>query len=162
VDHHREQPNTVPPRRESPLSEFLSKLLDDAIRIPGTKIGFGLDSIVGLVPGVGDLIGSSLSTVILVDALRMRVPIPILAQMAWNLLFDAALGLVPFVGDLADVTHRANRKNLKLLRASIEAEAPQTSARRYLLVGGLIVAAVLSLVIGAAGLGLWLLSQIVG
>jgi hypothetical protein len=56
------------------------------------------------------------------EAVRARVPVPVLARMAWNLLLDAVLGLVPFVGDLVDVAHRANRRNYRLLTAAVAAD----------------------------------------
>ena len=103
------------------LSRRLAFLLDDLVRIPGTRRGVGLDALIGLVPGIGDVVGSGLSGAIMFEAVRARVPIPVLARMAWNLLLDAALGLLPFVGDLADVAHRANRRNYLLLERSVAA-----------------------------------------
>jgi hypothetical protein len=95
--------------------------MDDLVKIPGTRQGVGLDALIGLLPGIGDLVGSGLSGAIMFEAVRARVPIPVLARMAWNLLLDAALGLVPFVGDLADVAHRANRRNYRLLVQAVAA-----------------------------------------
>jgi len=96
--------------------------MDDLVTVPGTRFGIGLDAVIGLVPGVGDLLGSTLSGLIVVDAVRCRVPVPVLARMGWNLVVDALLGLVPGIGDLLDVAHRANRKNLRLLERSIAAD----------------------------------------
>ena len=95
--------------------------MDDLVRIPGTRQGVGLDAVVGLIPGFGDLLGSGISGAIMFDAVRARVPVPVLARMAWNLLIDALLGLVPFVGDFIDVAHRANRRNYRLLEAAVAA-----------------------------------------
>ena len=103
------------------VSRRLAILLDDLVRIPGTKQGVGLDALLGLVPGFGDLLGSGISGAIMFDAVRARVPVPLLAQMAWNLLLDAALGLVPLVGDVADVAHRANVRNYRLLEKAVAA-----------------------------------------
>ncbi|MBS43433.1 MAG: hypothetical protein CMH83_09785 [Nocardioides sp.] len=99
-------------------------MLDDAVRIPGTDRGIGLDAVIGLLPGIGDVAGSALSAVVVSDAIRQRVPVPVLARMGWNLLVDAGLGLVPLAGDVADVLHRANRKNVILLRETLEARPP--------------------------------------
>ena len=93
--------------------------MDDLVTIPGTRIGLGLDAVLGLLPGAGDILGSGMSAAIMYDAARRRVPLLVLARMAWNMLLDAALGLVPVVGDAADVAHRANRKNSRLLQASL-------------------------------------------
>ncbi len=93
--------------------------MDDAVTVPGTTIGIGLDSVIGLVPGVGDLAGSAISGIIVYDAVQARVPVPTLARMGWNLLLDAFLGLIPVAGDLADVAHRASRKNVRLLEEAV-------------------------------------------
>jgi hypothetical protein len=103
------------------LSRRLAVVMDDLVRIPGTRQGVGLDALLGLVPGLGDLLGSGISGAILFDAVRARVPVPVLARMAWNLLLDAVLGLVPLVGDLLDVAHRANVRNYRLLERAVAA-----------------------------------------
>lgn len=108
------------PAADLALSRKAARLLDDLVKVPGTDVGIGADAVIGLVPGVGDLLGSTLSGVIVYDAVRCRVPVPTLARMGWNLLVDAGLGLVPVGGDLLDVAHRANRKNLRLLEAELE------------------------------------------
>ncbi len=121
--------------------------MDDAVTVPGTQIGLGLDAVIGLVPGVGDLAGSAISGVIVYDAVRCRVPVPVLGRMGWNLLLDAGLGLLPVAGDLADVAHRANRKNFRLLEAAVAAEPdPRPPGPGYLLAAAGLV--VLPLVLG--------------
>lgn len=142
------------PRR----SRMLARIMDDAVRIPGTRHGVGLDVLVGLVPGVGDLAGSAVSGVILYDAVRCHVPVPVLARMGRNVLVDALLGVVPLVGDAADVVHRANRKNVRLLEESLAARPvgrpvpPATPG--YLAAAALLVVAplVVALVIGVVAL----------
>jgi Domain of unknown function (DUF4112) len=126
---------TPPPQPDRlRLSRKLAVLMDDLVRIPGTRRGVGLDALIGLVPGIGDLVGSGLSAAIMLEAVRNRVPIPVLARMAWNLLLDAALGLVPFVGDLVDVAHRANRRNYRLLERAVAANPdPGPPSAGYLL-----------------------------
>jgi hypothetical protein len=123
--------------------------MDDLVTVPGTRIGLGLDALIGLLPGIGDVIGSTLSGVILYDAIRLRVPVPVLARMGWNLLVDAVLGLVPGVGDLLDVAHRANRKNLRLLeRALAEQTVRRPPTPGYLLAA--VALAVVPLLVGLA------------
>ena len=108
--------------------------MDDLIRIPGTRLGLGLDALIGLVPGVGDILGSGLSGAIMYEAVKSRVPVSVLARMAWNLVLDALLGLVPGVGDLADVAHRANRRNYRLLETAVAANPdPDPPTIGYLL-----------------------------
>ena len=90
-------------------------LLDSAFRVPGTNIRFGLDAIIGLIPGLGDLSAPVFAAVLLVTGFRMRVPAVVQARMVINAATDMLLGLVPFVGDLADVAWKANLRNLALL-----------------------------------------------
>lgn len=129
---------------EIAMSRALARFSDDLVKIPGTNVGIGADAVVGLIPGVGDLIGTGLSSAIMVDAVRQRVPIPVLARMGWNLLVDTGLGFVPVVGDAADVVHRANRKNYRLLEQCVaEGRHVDVSAKGYL---GLAVATVFGFV----------------
>jgi hypothetical protein len=108
--------------------------MDDLVRVPGTRQGVGLDALIGLVPGLGDLVGSGISGAIMFDAVRARVPVPVLARMAWNLLLDALLGLVPLAGDLLDVAHRANVRNYRLLERAVAADPdPDPPTAGYLL-----------------------------
>jgi hypothetical protein len=144
------------------LSRQLAKVMDDAVTVPGTRIGVGLDAVIGLVPGIGDLVGSALSGVIVRDAVRARVPMVVLARMGLNLLLDALLGLVPGVGDLLDVAHRANRKNLRLLLREVEREPlrePPTPAY----VAGAVALMLVPVLAGIAVtvLGIWLLWRLV-
>lgn len=130
------------------MSRNLARVTDDLVRIPGTNFGIGLDAMVGLVPGIGDVVGTGLSAAIMADAVRQRVPLHILARMGWNVLVDALLGFVPVVGDAADVLHRANRKNYRLLeRCVAEDKHVDASVRTY-------VALAVSMVIGFIGVAL--------
>jgi hypothetical protein len=90
-------------------------LLDNAFRVPGTQIRFGLDPILGLVPGIGDLATPFLSVLILVHGARVRVPKIVLARMVLNALIDFAVGAVPVLGDLFDFAWKSNEWNLALL-----------------------------------------------
>lgn len=109
-----------PPADRLRFSRRLAVLLDDLVPIPGTRQAIGADAVIGLVPGIGDLVGSGLSGAVMIDAVRMHAPIPTLARMGLNVVVDALLGLVPFAGDLLDLAHRANRKNYRLLLAAVE------------------------------------------
>jgi hypothetical protein len=90
-------------------------LLDSAFRVPGTNIRFGVDAIIGLVPGLGDLSAPVFAAVLLVSSFRMRVPAVVQARMVFNAAIDMLLGLVPLLGDLVDVAWKANLRNLALL-----------------------------------------------
>jgi hypothetical protein len=93
----------------------LARLMDTALRIPGTRFSFGADSIMGLVPGVGDFAGAAISLYIVNEARRLGVPNDKLFKMLVNIGFDAAAGSVPLVGDLFDVYFKSNRRNLDLV-----------------------------------------------
>jgi len=93
----------------------LARLLDTALRIPGTRFSFGADSIIGLVPGIGDFAGAAISLYIVNEARRLGVPNDKLFRMLVNIGFDAAAGSVPLVGDLFDVYFKSNRRNLDLV-----------------------------------------------
>jgi hypothetical protein len=90
-------------------------LLDNAFRVPGTQIRFGLDPILGLFPGIGDLATPVLSVLILVHGARVRVPKIVLARMVLNALIDFVVGAVPVLGDLFDFGWKSNVWNLALL-----------------------------------------------
>ena len=99
------------------ISKRLARLawvLDSAIRLPG---GFrvGLDGIIGLIPGIGDLAGAVLSSYIVVEAARLKVPFRVLARMAMNILIELVVGIVPIVGDMFDFAFKANLRNARLL-----------------------------------------------
>ena len=90
-------------------------LLDSAFRIPGTGIRFGLDAIVGLIPGVGDISTPAFAVLILLHAVRMRLPVIVQARMVLNAGIDMLIGLVPVLGDIVDIGWKANLRNLALL-----------------------------------------------
>ncbi len=136
-------------------------MLDDLFTIPGTNIGIGLDALLGLVPGFGDAAGAALSSIIMVQAVQHGVPLPVMARMGVNVAIDAAIGIVPMVGDIGDVAYRANRKNLRLLEAAVlDPDFERESSVRYLLGAGLIVLGSIAVLIGAGALALWLLSRL--
>lgn len=99
-------------------------LLDSAFRIPGTRIRFGLDAIVGLVPGLGDISTPAFAALLLVQAVRMRLPVVVQARMVLNAAFDMLIGLVPILGDAADIGWKANLRNLALLERHARPGAP--------------------------------------
>ena len=96
--------------------DSLSRLLDIAFTVPGTNIRFGAESIMRLVPGIGDAAASALSCLILYEAHRLGVPRRVMIRMAGNVAIEAAAGAVPVIGDLFDVAFRANRRNVQILR----------------------------------------------
>lgn len=101
----------------------LARLLDSRFRVPGTRLRFGLDPLLGLVPGVGDLVSAALSLDTLLAARRLDVPRGIQGRMVMNLAADLLLGSLPLVGDLFDFVFRANRRNLALLERHLAKRA---------------------------------------
>jgi len=104
--------------------ERLATLLDDRYVIPGTNFRFGLDAVIGLLPGVGDLAGAALSSYIVLESRRLGVPKRVLLKMAKNVAVDAAFGAVPIIGDLADIQWKANRRNVHLVIEHLRGKAP--------------------------------------
>lgn len=93
----------------------LSQLMDNAFTLPGTNIRFGLDSIIGLVPFLGDTLGLAISGYIVSVAHKVGAPWHIKARMSWNIFIDWLIGIVPFIGDIFDIGWKANTKNVALL-----------------------------------------------
>ena len=95
--------------------DLLAHLLDDWFRLPGTSIRFGLDGIVGLIPGLGDVLAGLASCIIIVAAWFRGVPYVGLLRMVVNLAIEVMIGAIPFIGDAFDIAWRANRRNYALM-----------------------------------------------
>ncbi len=105
----------------------LEILLDEAFRVPGTQLRFGLDGIIGLVPGLGDVLAGLLSLVIPVAAWVRGVPYVTLLRMAANLGIGVLVGTIPLFGDIFDIAFKANRRNYRLLTRHLAAPRRHTS-----------------------------------
>lgn len=116
-----------------------ARLFDSQFRIPGTRVTFGLDPILGLIPGVGDIVGPVFGLVVIAHAWRMRVPKVVIARMIVNAGIDAALGVVPLLGDAVDVFWKANQANVRLLEQHVF-ERRAAGAGDYVFVIGVAVA----------------------
>jgi hypothetical protein len=99
--------------------EALADWLDSRWRLPGTNFRFGLDSVVGLIPGAGDAVMSAVSGWIVIEALRAGARKRTIARMLGNIGIDFAVGAVPLVGDLFDASFKANRRNVSLLTRAL-------------------------------------------
>lgn len=97
----------------------MARLMDSEFRFPGTRWRFGLDAVIGLVPGVGDTVSAALSLWIIAEARRLGVPSGILRKMLLNLGVDAVAGTVPILGDVFDAGYKANLRNLALLERAL-------------------------------------------
>jgi hypothetical protein len=121
---------------------WLKRVLDEAFRVPGTKLRFGWDALIGMIPWVGDVVTALFGCAIIVQAHQMRVPRVIQLRMLINIAIDVLVGIVPFVGDVADVFWKSNSKNFVLLeRHAGAAVAP--SRADWIFVTGIVAAIVL-------------------
>lgn len=125
-------------------------ILDAAFRIPGTQRRFGIDPLLGLVPGAGDALGAGMGGYLLWLAARAGAPAPVLLRMFGNLAVDALVGAVPLLGDLFDAGWKANLRNVRILEHYL-ADPQRTTVTSYLLL------ALLLLGVAAIGVGaIWL------
>lgn len=134
----------------------LSYLLDNSIPIPLTRYRIGLDPLLGLIPGGGDVVGAILSAYIVFEAARFGLPKETLIQMLGNLVTDATLGSLPFIGDLFDATWKANSRNLALLEAHARNPFPQPGANKGFIV--LLIALLVLIVVGVGAIAALLVS----
>ena len=101
--------------------DALATLLDTAFIVPGTNIRFGVDAMIGLIPGIGDVITTAMSLYIVREARALGVPHHLIVRMLGNVALDGIVGAVPLLGDVFDVMWRANRRNIALLRNHLRA-----------------------------------------
>jgi hypothetical protein len=157
------EPEIIPPRRagtgelqglDDETLALLASLLDDMFRIPGTAIRFGLDPLIGLIPGIGDLISGLASFLIILAAWQRRLPRATVARMMVNVAIDTLVGAIPIAGDAFDLAWKSNRKNLTLLQRSSPEAARRQSWRDWLFMGG--IALVLGLLLSVPIVVLWL------
>ena len=127
--------------------------------IPIGRFRIGLDPLLGLVPGIGDWLGATISTWVIYEAIRLGVPMPVLARMGLNVIIEVVVGAVPVLGDIFDATWQANMRNLSLIERHYD-PARRTRSLRWILVAfGLLVAAFL---IGVAALALFVVRLVWG
>jgi hypothetical protein len=137
--------------------------MDEAFSIPGTRFRVGLDALLGLIPGIGDVIGGVMSTWVIVGALRHRVPARIIPRMIFNVLVDLFFGAVPVAGDVFDFLYEENVMNMRLLEKHRDRRRPPRSMAQIALVASLIVLVVIGFALGILAaliaLVLWLIGQ---
>jgi hypothetical protein len=125
----------------------LAYLLDNSIPIPGTGARVGLDAVIGLVPGIGDVAGTAMSAYIVMQAARMGAPGSVVARMVLNVGVETVVGSIPFLGDLFDAGWKANARNIKLLRGVVDQPgAVRRSSRAVVFGAGLALLLILALI----------------
>jgi hypothetical protein len=130
----------------------MTRLLDSAIRVPGTRYRFGIDAIIGLVPGIGDAIGAIISAFIVFQAARLGASTSTVIRMMGNVALDTIVGEIPLLGDLFDAGWKANVRNMALLEAHLQRPVSTARAsRRVLLLLGI---GLLMLLAGVIALGI--------
>lgn len=137
------------PNREQirAFADFIAQLLDSAFCIPGTRIRIGLDPLLGLIPGVGDVIANLIGSSILFFAAQLQVPKIIMTRMALNMGINTVLGAIPGLGDLFSIWFRSNEKNAQLLRRYTTQPTNRATPGDWIFVILLLVA-LFSLVVG--------------
>jgi hypothetical protein len=140
------EPEIIPPRpRSAPIVisdehlEHLASLLDDVFRVPGTNIRFGLDPLIGLIPGLGDFITGAMSFLILYGAWQRGLPRVTITRMFANVALDSLVGIIPIGGDLFDAAFKANRMNYNLLMRAQGGVRKSHSVRDWLFLVALII-----------------------
>jgi hypothetical protein len=140
--------------------DYIAALLDDIFRLPGTKIRFGLDALIGWIPGVGDGVTGIASFLIVFASWRRGAKGVTLARMIANVLLETVIGAIPVAGDVFHVIWKANRRNYRLLLR--EREQPGLSASRdWMFLAVLLLAVILAAAIPIAIL-IWLLRMPIG
>lgn len=106
--------------------EAMEMLLERSFRIPGTNYPIGLDSIIGLIPVLGDIITTAMGAYIVWEARNLNIPKWKLWRMAGNIAVDTVVGAVPLVGDAADFVFRSNTRNLRIIKKHLDKYHPST------------------------------------
>ncbi len=157
----------MPQRRHSQVEieqslDQLSRWMDGLFRIPGTSWRFGLDAIVGLIPGIGDTASTLVGFYILAAGVRYRVSKVTLLRMGLNIGVDYLFGAVPVLGDLFDAAWKSNQRNVELLRrrATVSAEDAHSGRMSDWLFVALVMLALLALLVGSITILWFILSFI--
>ena len=115
------------PQSLEPLFRWIALLMDDLIRLPGTKFRIGIDPLIGLIPGIGDTGSALVSAIALIQAARRGLPKIILARMATNILLNELIGIIPVIGDAFSFWFKSNARNHQLIK---EYSGGRRTARR--------------------------------
>lgn len=141
----------------------LARVLDTAVRIPGTRIRFGIDPILGLLPGLGDAIAALFGGYLVWTAMRAGAPRLIVGRMLANIAVDAIVGAVPVAGTVFDVAFKAHRRNAQMLENwSQQPAAIEARERRAALALAGVVLALVGIAAAALAFGIWAMLRLLG
>jgi hypothetical protein len=139
-----------------PLFRWLALIMDNLLRLPGTNLRFGLDPLIGLLPGLGDTSSAIISAFALVAAARRGVPKILLVRMALNILINEAVGIIPVVGDAFSFWFKSNARNYELLKR--QTATPRRSTKSDWIFVWLVLAALALILVVSLAISYWLLS----
>ncbi len=140
------------------IADILAKVLDTSIRIPGTSWSIGLDPLLGLIPGIGDVIANLIGTVILGIATRLQLPRIVLTRMSLNLLINGTVGAIPVVGDLFSIWFKSHARNAALLREAAMKPDRETHADWFYVAG--IIGGTVALLLLTIACIIWLIYKL--
>lgn len=142
--------------------EVLARLLDSQFRVPGTNRRFGIDGLLGLVPGVGDAAGLALSAGVIVKAIGLGARGATVGRMVTNVAIDAVVGTIPLLGTIFDFVFKANNRNVALLeRHTVDPETTRAESRtaiRRTIIGAIV--ALVVVVVLLVALVAWILTLV--
>ncbi len=141
-----------------PLFRWIALIMDNLLQLPGTKFRFGLDPLIGLLPGLGDTGSAIISAMALIAAARRGLPKVLLARMSFNILINEVVGLVPLLGDAFSFWFKSNQRNYELLKRY--RAAPDHSTKSNWLFVALVLAALGVILVVSLAISFWLLYSI--
>lgn len=154
-----EAPPTDPERQAMlATADLLATILDTTVKVPGTRFYLGLDPLLGLIPGIGDILANLIGTVILGLAARLQVPQIVIVRMSLNLLINGTVGAIPVFGDLFSVWFRSHARNAELLRRAATQPQRETQHARFYVAG--IIGGTVVLLMLAIALVLWIVVKL--
>ena len=137
----------------------LAWLLDSAFEIPGTRFRIGVEPIVGLLPGIGDVLSGVFGGYIVLEALMAGVPRIVVARMAVNVLLDMTVGAIPLLGDAFDFVYKSNTRNVRLFERYVS--DPGQDTRGSWLFFGVIMGAIVFVLVGALLVAAWFIAWVI-
>src|SRR5580765_5336657 len=152
-------PEDKRPRSElEPIFRWLALIMDNLLRLPGTQFRFGLDPLIGLIPGIGDTSSAVISAMALIAAARRGLPRILLARMGLNILINEAVGIIPVLGDAFSFWFKSNQRNYELLKSFTA--APSRATKSNWIFVGLVLFALGAILVVSLAFSFWLLYRL--